>query len=276
MTQAIRWKRSVLVFHGSVTEVNPDWRESLAPLSLDVPQQWSRFDRGEVASASRSTNSYKVTLESGEVVFFKRYVYFTRRLRSLLIPSKATVEAWGLSELHRLGCRTPEVLAVGERRVLGNVRAAFVVTREIVDSISLAELAETAAEKPGSLLGQRQINDIAADLIPQLQAMHRAGFFHYDLKWRNLMVQDPDSECRVYVIDCPRARRHRWRRFRGQVVDLSALSRVAVSRLSKIQRLRFFIRYLGPGYDRTRARRLLSAVNAHLSRRPPRGWKAAP
>jgi tRNA A-37 threonylcarbamoyl transferase component Bud32 len=190
------------------------------------------------------------------------------------MPSKAMAEAWGLNEMAAVGCRTPELLALGERRLLGNVRAACVVTRAIENAVSLADFAEQQRElrRTNPQQWSHWIKQISAQLIPQMQAMHRAGLYHYDLKWRNLLLVQHGSDCEIHLIDCPRARRHRWRRFRGQVVDLSALSRLAITHLSQHQRLRFLLQYLGKNYNRNHARKLLKAVNAHLSRRPPAGW----
>ncbi|MEL0082225.1 MAG: lipopolysaccharide kinase InaA family protein [Gammaproteobacteria bacterium] len=261
--------------HGSKGVVDPDWQERLAPIGLDDPRQWSKYRAGEVASASRSTNSFKVTLAGGEQVFFKRYVYTNHRLRSLFMPSKSVVEGWGLTQMAAVGCRTPELLALGETRLLGNVRAAYLVTRAIANTTSLDQLTEKIGDLPDQQPQEwnRLVNAIAADLIPQLQAMHRVGLFHYDLKWRNLLIEQQGPVCRVHLIDCPRARRRRWRPFRGQVVELSALSRLAIVHLTRYQRIKFLLRYLGKGYDARQARRLMKAVNAHLSRRPPDGWQ---
>lgn len=269
----------MLTTHGDALVIDPDWSDRLAPFMLDDPQQWKQFSEGEVASASRSTNCFKVTLAAGDQVYFKRYVYSSSRLRSLFLPSKTLVEAWGLTQMAKAGCQTPQLLAMGEQRVVGNIKAAFLVTRSIDNTVSLAELAQQLGDsREGNRQAwDQQVKAISAQLIPQLQAMHAVGLFHYDLKWRNLLVEQGESGCQVHFIDCPRARRHRWRRFRGQVVDLSALSRLAIIYLTGFQRLRFLLRYLDQHHenplDRAYARKLLKAINAHLSRRPPRGWQ---
>ena len=267
--------RRMLTAQGSAGLLDPDWVQKLVPLMLDDANAWSRFSDGEVASASKSTNCFRVTLAGGEQVYFKRYVYSSRRLRSFWLPSKTVVEGWGVTQMAKLGCRTPELLALGETRILGSIRAAFLVTRGIDNAVSLAALAAQHSNDGEADVQwwNQQIKSISADLIPQLRAMHGAGFYHYDLKWRNLLIEQRSAGCHVYLIDCPRARRHRYRRFRGQVVDLSALSRLAIVHLSRFQRLRFLLQYLGPDHDRAYARKLLWAVNAHLSRRPPRGWQ---
>ncbi|MBL4623246.1 MAG: hypothetical protein JKY89_12700 [Immundisolibacteraceae bacterium] len=267
---SIKVNRNLLTLLGSASRIDPDWLQRLKPLGLTDPACWRIFADGEVASASRSTNCFRVTLPTGELVYFKRYVYFNWRLRSLLLVSKAGAEAWGLKQMNTVGCVTPKVLAYGEQRVMGNIRAAFLVTQAVEETQSLADLARQQEQSPDPERWCKLIKMAADSLLPQLQEMHRSGLFHYDLKWRNLLLNESTGS--VVIIDCPRARRRRWRRFRGQVVDLSALSRVALIHLSQFQRLRFFLCYLGPGYDRVRARKLLAAINAHLSRRPPKNW----
>ena len=261
----------LLTLQGSAQRIDPAWQQRLQLLGLTEPDQWRVFAEGQVASASRSTNCFRVVLAGGEIVYFKRYVYFSWRLRSLFLVSKAGAEAWGLTQMGDLGCDTPKVLAYGEQRLMGNVRAAFLVTEAVENTQSLADLARQQVQNPDPVRWAQLIKMASDSLLPQLRKMHQAGLFHYDLKWRNLFLNEATGE--VVIIDCPRARRHRWRQFRGQVVDLSALSRVALTHLSQFQRLRFLLRYLGPGYDRPRARKLLFAINAHLSRRPPKGWQ---
>ena len=261
----------LLTLQGSAWRIDSAWQQRLQVLGLTDPKRWRVFADGEVASASRSTNCFRVTLASGETVYFKRYVYFSWRLRSLFLVSKAGAEAWGLAKMKDLGCATPTVLAYGEQRIIGNIRAAFLVTEAVENTESLADLARQQTQHPDSVRWAELIKMASDSLLPQLRQMHQSGLFHYDLKWRNLLLNQATGE--VVIIDCPRARRHRWRRFRGQVVDLSALSRVALIHLSQFQRLRFLLRYLGPDYDRREARKLLAAVNAHLSRRPPKGWQ---
>lgn len=262
--------RNLLTLQGSASRIDPEWQQRLHTLGLTEPSRWRIFAGGEIASASRSTNCFRVTLPTGDLVYFKRYVYFNWRLRSFFLLSKAATEAWGLTQMTRAGCVTPKILAYGEQRVMGNIRAAFLVTQAVEGTHSLADLARQQEQTPDPERWRNIITMAADSLLPQLQQMHRAGLFHYDLKWRNLLLNESTGS--VVIIDCPRARRRRWRRFRGQVVDLSALSRVALIHLSQFQRLRFFLRYLGPGFDRVQARKLLAAINGHLSRRPPKGW----
>ncbi len=117
----------------------------------------------------------------------------------------------------------------------------------------------------------RVYREISTEIIGQLQRAHRKRFFHFDLKWRNILVhRDAGGHYRCTWIDCPRGRYMHLRPGRGQVVDLSSLARLALSYLSRTQRLRFIYAYLGERASRQRARRLFRKVDRHLSRRMPR------
>ena len=110
---------------------------------------------------------------------------------------------------------------------------------------------------------------MAACLIAQLQQAHRNGFFHQDLKFRNLLIRDSQGSVELFWIDAPRARRRRIRQRRGVIVDLSGLARVAIFTCSPFERMRFLRDYLGPDAAPGEAARLYRQVAAHLSRRQP-------
>ena len=225
---------------------------------------------GQRVSGSPHSSCFCIELDDGQVVYFKRYVYPPKRwFEFILRPGKAAVEAWAYATLKQLGIPTLEVVAFGERRVFGALVASFIVTREVPDSQDLSRFGPDVWYHLPQDERKRIYKEIAGKLVKQVQTAHQAGFFHHDLKWRNILLQkDGDSYTPVWI-DAPRASRMRLLRRRGAVVDLSGLARIAISLLSKYDRMRFIWQYLGDSKKPGDAGRLYRQVARHLGRRIP-------
>jgi hypothetical protein len=73
--------------------------------------------------------------------------------------------------------------------------------------------------------------------------MHDARFFHNDLKWRNILVEEKNPP-HVFFIDCPAGgRRVKWRSRRCLVKDLACLDKVGKYTLTRTQRLWVYKQY---------------------------------
>ncbi|MEC9341294.1 MAG: lipopolysaccharide kinase InaA family protein [Pseudomonadota bacterium] len=262
-------RRMPTLFHGSRFWIEASEAERmLAALPLRAPPEWSRFRTAQQVSESTITNAFRACLTSGDAVYLKRYVYRRPQWRYLLRHSKALREARGTSAMGRVGVASAEVLAFGEWRQFGLLRAAFLVTRELPDTVDLREWAVHQA--PG--LPRPQLERIARQLggavVDEVRRLHRAGLAHRDLKWRNILVREEAGRWRCWFIDCPRFTGSRFMRRRSQQLDLSGLARGAVLYLPLRARLRLLLRYVDG--DKYEARRILRWVEAHLARRPPR------
>jgi len=262
--------RSPQTSHGKVFLVDPAWRERLVRVGIGEGQSWSQLEPGQRVSGSPHSGCFRVELDDGEVIYFKRYVYPPKRwFEFMLRPGKAGVEAWAYTTLQQLDIPTLDVLAYGEHRVLGSLVASFIVTREVPDSRDLSKYGPEVWYHLPLDERRRIYDDVARKLIAQMQKAHGASFFHHDLKWRNILLQqDGDSFTPVWI-DAPRASQMHLRRRRGIVVDLSGLARIAISLLSKYDRMRFVWRYLGDSRQPGDASRLYRDVARHLGRRMP-------
>ncbi len=264
--------RRLHTVHGEVWQIDADWQARLAGRGITVAMAWSEFVGDALISVSgRATHCYRCDLADGESIYFKRYVYAKHPWHEFwLRPAKAAVEWWAYSRLHRLGIPTLEVIAFGERRHLGVLDAACIVTRGVPDRIDLAEFAKTIWCRWPRQRRREVAFTIAGRLLAQARTAHRNGFFHHDLKWRNLLIAadgDPDS---LVWIDAPRASSMPGRSRRGVVTDLSGLARIALSLFSRGDRMRFLKLYLGDDDSRAARHRLFREVQAHLGRRMPR------
>lgn len=262
--------RSVQVFQGTRWRALKDWEAPLARAGIGPDGGWLDLEQGELVSRSPSTRCFRLTLDSGEVVYFKRYRYAVKKwLEFWLRPGKAAVEAFGYARLASLGIPSLDVVAFGEQRLFGMLQAAFLVTRAVPDSLDLARFAQEVWRPLPPPERRRLYREIAGQLLLQLQRAHGAGFFHHDLKWRNILIQRQGDRLVPVWIDCPRAEERSLFRRRGVVVDLSGLARLALGYCSLRDRYRFVRDYLGPEAERGAAKALFRAVKAHLDRRPP-------
>ncbi len=260
------------LFHGSRLFFAPAWRNKLEDIGLLMGTDWRTLSPGRQITGAPITNCFQVVLDSGETVYFKRYVYKYRLISNRfywLLPSKAAIESWGYQKLNSLGLIVPQVLALGEMRTFGLIRAACIVTLGLENSMDL----ETFAEEVWRFMPEPNktefVTEFSNQLIAQVQVAHAANFFHHDLKWRNILVVNSGSRYTPVWIDCPRAAVMRLRRRRGMIVDLSGLSRLAMKYFTPRQLFLFVCRYLGDQGDKDSCRRLFRDVEAHLSRRLP-------
>jgi hypothetical protein len=262
--------RSVQVFNGETFVEDPAWRDRLKRVGLGKSLPWEEISVGERVSGSPHSSCFRIELEDGEVVYFKRYVYPPKRWFEFMFrPGKAAVEAWAYSTLMKLGIPTLEVVAFGERRIFGSLASSFIVTREVPYAQDLGRYGPEVWYHLPKDERKRIYHEVSGKLIKQMQKAHAANFFHHDLKWRNILLHKSGEGYTPVWIDAPRASRMRLRRRRGIVVDLSGLARIAISLLSKYDRMRFVCRYLGDSRKPGDASRLYREVACHLGRRMP-------
>jgi Lipopolysaccharide kinase (Kdo/WaaP) family len=155
-------------------------------------------------------------------------------------------------ELERRGIPTPEVMAVGWRRLLGPFLALAIVTRAIAAAQNLYE----AARDEAPWRRRRILLEHSADLI---RVMHDVGFLHADLNVTNLVLGRGPAGDRMHVVDLDRGR------LRGNPLSererMAGLARLLRSyekwiagrwRLGHRQELVFLHRYCGADRDRVR------------------------
>lgn len=267
-------RRRPLLLHGEQIRYAPGWEPRLRAAGIRTGGAWTGLRAGEVVSASPLTNAFRIVLDDGETVYFKRYVYRDRPDRFYwLVPSKAIIEAWAYGQFAGLGIPTIEPVAVGEIRRFGRAMAAFIVTREEPAASSLETYAarEWAGLHPDDRW--REAQAVADALIPQLRKAHRAGVYHHDLKWRNVLVKRRDDRYETYWIDAPRARRGRPDADRGRLVDLGALARLVTAYVGPRRQIRLLARYLDEPPSSPVVRRWVERIRRYLSRRLPEHLK---
>jgi tRNA A-37 threonylcarbamoyl transferase component Bud32 len=242
-------RRCLQVFHGTAIRVAPEWREQFERLGLFNPLNWRMpIDAPPISHSKMAVACFRVPLPDGRVMYFKRYDYRhsrRHRFRFWMRPSRAGVEQFGYTRYRKLGIETPRIVGFGECRKLGTLTSSFIATEEVPGSMTLEDFVENSTSSYATAGDGRKLSDFAGRLLGNLRKAHAACLFHYDLKWRNILIQQRDGEYYPVIIDCPRAFVSRLRRRYGITADLSALARVALSYLSLYQRYRLLAAYLG-------------------------------
>lgn len=228
---------------------------------------------GEVVSRSSTTQTRRIRWNDASGVattnasnglsdefYLKVYRYGGKTRRLALWPDKGGMEARNYRILHRhCGVSVPDVIAHGSRRRRGYLLDAFILTRAIPHAVSLDDFAKrrwgpsrcNAEGRPAA--ANTVINDPlrryllihTADIVAR---MHRAGFFHIDLQWRNILIADDGSDRpRIFLIDSARGSRRHWKIFQahGRLRDLSSLSKEASLQLTPREQVLWLRRYFG-------------------------------
>ncbi|KAB7628203.1 lipopolysaccharide kinase InaA family protein [Alkalilimnicola sp. S0819] len=220
----------------------------------DLDEAWSW--EGERVAGDLISEVLRLERPDG-VYYLKRYSAAGKMLRRLFGRSRPRGEYENLRLFARLGIATADIAGFEQHRAWGRFRRAALVTREIPDTTDLARMAREADPK---LRDRRWVAEVSRQLADYTARLHRIGFCHNDLKWRNVMVSR-GAPPRVYLIDCPIGRRrYGLLRRRGRIKDLACLDRHARVELSRSQRLRFYLLYRGLARLDARGRREIRGV----------------
>ncbi len=172
--------------------------------------------------------------------YVKRYRKAGKGLRKYFGTPRIQNEWQNLEWFTKWGIATAPLVAYGMQRSFGRFIRGAMVTQEIPNAIDLAQLAR---KNDARLQDRAWVNQISLQLAAIARTLHENRFIHNDLKWRNLLVDDQNK---LYLIDCPLGGFWRWQLLKYRMVkDIANLDRVAKYKLSRTQRLRFYLQYLG-------------------------------
>lgn len=191
---------------------------------------------GETVSADSISRIVRVSAGS-RYYYVKRYQARGRGLRRYLGRSRLRAEWDSLHWFRANGIPTAQPVAFGEGRNKGGYRGVIVVR----EREGTSDLMRLSVNNPALFSNRRWRHRVIRRLGKMVHRMHARGFVHRDLKWRNILVEaTPDPG--VYIIDCPQGRRLVGPFLaRGRIKDLASLDRMGRARLSRTDRLRFFL-----------------------------------
>lgn len=192
---------------------------------------------GERVSRDPLSDVIRVEI-AGERYYVKRYRSAGKGLRRYLGRPRVKAEWQNLRRFAKWGIPTASLAAWGLERSGGAFLRGALITRELPGTKDLARLARDDDPRLGD---PRWVDGVSRQLARATRTMHDHHFVHNDLKWRNLLV---DGEGRLFFIDCPVGGFWwgQWLRWRI-VKDLACLDKVAKYKLSRTQRLRFYLQY---------------------------------
>lgn len=259
-------RRKIHTLHGRARYIDPDYATILDGIGIALDSDWENYKAGEVVSDDEQTQVYRIPVDQGSV-FFKRYLpSATRPYRYFLRTSRCAGEWFGLHRFNQLGIPAAVVIGFGEDRSYGNLQYGYTITIGIDNSTDMSKFAHRWSRMPG-VQKLDLLRDIRSQIFHWLHHAHRCHLFHRDLHWRNILIQtQQDGRYKVWFIDCPRAinRRIFWRH--GQLVDLSALSRLALTFLSRTERYRSLKMFLAETGEEKKCRKLFREIEAHHKR----------
>jgi tRNA A-37 threonylcarbamoyl transferase component Bud32 len=156
-------------------------QSTMAPITLDSRSGVSRLDL---------ENTYYVKTFKGAGSRIKFWFNASRYQRELN----------NLRYFNSLGLETPTLIAYGHQTHLGVLQQAVLVTAEVADATDLEQIARS-----GDLYrkGVPAAQEILSELASATRAMHADGFYHKDLKPRNILVRQTGDDTELFFFDCP-------------------------------------------------------------------------
>jgi hypothetical protein len=221
------------------------WVNNISSDLVEARQAFSSLEsvfalQGESITTSSLCAVDKIILD-GVGYYIKRYRRAGEGLAEFIGISKAKREWQNLIRFKRWGLPAAEVVAYGEDGLFSLPRRGVVITREIKDSIDLAEL---AGEKSALFHDRQWLNSVLQQVARSTRVMHQHNFAHNDWKWRNILVVNTTPEPQVHLIDCPSGMFWWGPLFEyRRIKDLACLDKIGSTTLSATQRLHFYFLY---------------------------------
>lgn len=234
-------------------------------LAVDLPaaarEVFADLDRvfaleGEWIAADQMSKVLRVEV-NGRRYYVKQYWGAGKGLRRWLGRPRVKAEWQNLRLFAQWGIPTAPVVAWGLERRFGCFARGALITAELAGTEDLAALARNHDPR---LQQHDWLDKVSRQLAEATRRMHRHGFAHNDLKWRNLLV-DQDGD--LYLIDCPTGSFWWGPLLDYRIIkDLACLDKVAKYHLPRTRRLRFYLQYRGrerlSANDKRRVRKILA------------------
>lgn len=198
-----------------------------------------------------------IRLERDGVRYYvKRYWGAGKGLRRYLGRPRVKAEWQNLKNFAKWGVPTAAVVAYGLERQCGRFVRGALITRELAGTEDLALLAKRDDPR---LRDSCWVDGVSRQLARATRVMHDHHFTHNDLKWRNLLVNE---RAELFFIDCPTGAFWWGPLLRYRMTkDLACLDKIAKYKLSRSQRLRFYLQYRGctrlQGGDKAQIRQIV-------------------
>ncbi|HZX16394.1 MAG TPA: lipopolysaccharide kinase InaA family protein [Pseudomonas sp.] len=193
--------------------------------------------RGEQVTKDSMSDVIRIE-RAGVRYYVKRYCAAGKGLRSFIGRPRVKAEWQNLKHFAKWDVATAPIVAYGLERKQGQFVRGALITRELPHTQDLALIANCDDPR---LRDRAWVEVVSVQLAQATRRLHDHHFTHNDLKWRNLLV---DDQARLFLIDCPTGSFWWGPLLRYRIIkDLACLDKVAKYKLSRSQRLRFYLRY---------------------------------
>jgi hypothetical protein len=241
------------------------------PWRLWVAPRWTPLVEAVVAAqaatggwvhGSKHARTRRIEIAGAPAAYLKTYHAYrwVSVLKDCARPSKARRALMMSEALRQAGFPVAPVAVAGERRLLGWLRGAFLVSEamDAPDAIAFVAALAGAGDAGGSRLARKR--RFLRTLGQHVARLHAHGFCHGDLVPANVRVRGADAAVEIVLLDHDRTRHGRrpvaLRHARRNLVQLN---RFVVPGLTAADRWRVFTAYctgrgIAPGARRRLAR----------------------
>lgn len=222
-----------------------------AELQSHFPQNSAGFDKimalnGEVFRALEGRRTQRIVL-GNHCYFIKQHrgvgwkEIFKNLLQFRLPILGAKNEYQAIQRLKALNIAVPELVGYGCRGINPASRQSFIITRELVDHISLEELAKRWDECPPSFTEKQTLITEVARIA---RILHTNGINHRDFYICHFLLNPTYKHITLTLIDLHRAGVHKKISQRWIIKDLAGLYFSSInSHLTRKDLLRFMREY---------------------------------
>jgi hypothetical protein len=139
-------------------------------------------------------------LSLAQAYYVKRFKGAGSRVKFCLGISRYQRELRNLQYFTRLGLATPRLVAHGYESRAGLLQRAVLVTAEVTGAIDLEQFLAAGKLYEHGLASARRL---LAKLAQATRRLHAQGFYHKDLKTRNILVRQSRAQTELFFFDCP-------------------------------------------------------------------------
>lgn len=135
---------------------------------------------------------------------------------------------------------TPEVIAMGQKKIAGICLKTFILTRSVEPAKSLHEFIPIIAGAPA-----KRRHKFLTELGETIGRMHAAGIFHGDLRSGNILVKaEGETNWIFYLLDNERTKKFNALPHRLRLKNLVQIGMLTSKLINRTDRLRFYKSYL--------------------------------
>ena len=211
-----------------------------------TPGEW--FEKNAARrKADEKKESAIVTGPGNKTFFVKRYLVdsLMQKILYTLYRDQAARTLKLSMQMAYAGISVPEPLAA-IKDFESRKKAVYFVSEALIHSRTLKQTMSSIKE-------QFRVSRLLEQLAARIAGMHKAGFYHGDMKWKNIMVNTGFKNT-AYFIDLDAAGRLSSPKDKHYALDLSRFCVDIYERLNSQELIRFFIlnyaRHAGLAYEK--------------------------